>query len=811
MESAAAYSELDDEQPARPAELRMRPLPSSKPTSAHNSSAAAAAAAPLASSSAPSAVSPVSHAAPSSPASAWLYQLWCLFRKSFWQLSRLPLMAAAAFLLPIACVVVLQLISRAVYSSSRPSAVSHQSFSTVVERCVTKDIYGRQSSASVPCTSSISYAPSSPATDSIIERLLAGTALSPRDVSSFSSAYELQLHWTRNVGSQDVAILFSNDSGTIWNVSVLNDYQYRYTLWYNRSQDNAEWRVLAIQFALEQAIANSIIATVVDRYPLHSHSLNSSDADSTSAPPSVTAMPPPSPLTPTSLSYSFLRQLTPPASSISQFNDRVSQYAGASLLSLCAAIFGLLVVQLVTAEKQAKLLAMLRMNGMFDSAYWLSTLLLWSAIALLASLLATAVGSACGLQVYANVSFMAHWLSLWLYMVAMIAAGLFLSSLFTKAAWINLLSFLFVALIIGYSVDLTIASGQYQYPPALLRVSHSIPIVAFLHGLLPVYHYSKLWYVFSQSSQWQTVSNQTYLDGVVRDGRPINGGLWPLRGILELQQFSLADMSRPAMQADGDRCYFRDYSCCDYMAEYYKHNHNPLRTEPCTIAAPPSANLGYLVLLTALYTALAWYASQVGDERAGGKKAWFLCTPSYWWSSYAHRRQVDQVVDGDTQAAERERSRVQQSIRTVKLTKAFKGVTAVKELTLQMDQNECFCLLGHNGAGQRSAVQRQPETLTPCTALFCSSASLGMPLSVAMRLCACSVSQARQRPSMCSPAYMRQRTERRTCVGCPFVKIAAPSIRYWECAARTTCCGTASASSSTSTFSLPYAASNQPP
>ena len=708
MESAAAFALLDDEQPAAlsPSSVHSAALgtaaeddllssPSSAPSS-HKSAAASYAASSV----------PAPPAIESSSASAWLYQLWCLWRKCVLQLSRQPVMATAAFLSPLAGVAVLFIVSRAVYSASQPSPFSHESFSTVVRPCMTQDAYYQQSSASVHCTS-ISYAPSNAATDSIIRRLLAGTALAQSDVVSFASGYELQLSWAGHVGSQDVGIVFLNSSGTGTD-TALGEWQYRYQLWYNSSQSNAYWRVLSLQFALEQAIANTVVASVVAAFPPASNSSLASRRAAT--PPSAAVEPPSSPLTPTSLSYSFLPYLLTPSTSTDQYNDRPSQYAGAALLSVGAAIFALLVVQHVTAEKQAKLLAMLRMNGMFDSAYWLSTLLLWAAIALFASLLATCVGVVCGLQVYANVSFLVHWLSLWLYMAAMIASALFVASLFTRAAWVNLLSFLFIALVIGYSIGMAV--GSVDFPPQLLEVSNAAPAAVFLNALLPVFHYSKLWYVFSQSSKWQTVSNQTYLDSVLVNGAPVNRGYWPsvAAGVVVQQHMGLDDLSRPVMQA-GRYCNYLDEACCSYMSNYFSESgYQPLM---CSHAPPPGFNLVYLVLLTALYTSLAWYASQVGDERAGGKKPWFLCTPSYWSSAYARKRPADDVVDGDTQAAERERSRLEQSIRTVKLTKDFKDVTAVKELSLHMAKNECFCLLGHNGAGQRQLHSSARNAVAP--------------------------------------------------------------------------------------------------
>ena len=381
-----------------------------------------------------------------------------------------------------------------------------------------------------------------------------------------------------------------------------------------------------------------------------------------------------------------------------------------------AAVFALLVVQHVTVEKQNKLLAMLRMNGMNESAYWLSNLMLWATIALLTSLLATCVGVASGLQVYANVSFMAHWLALWLYMTALIASGLFVASLFTKAAWINLLCFLFIALCVGYSIGFSV--GGAQFPPLLLTVSGSSPAVTALNGLLPVFHYTKVWYAFSVSSQWQTVSNQTYLDSVLVNGQPNsttpNWPNWPSRyaAIPVLQHMSFGDLGQPVMQANSRYCNYLDYACCDYSATISTQRNVDWSTF-CIVGPSPASNLGWLVFLTAFYTALAWYASQVGDERGGGKKPWFLFDPSYWSASWARRRPADELVDGDTQAIERERSRADQSIRTVKLTKDFKDVTAVKELSLQMDKNECFCLLGHNGAGQ-PRLHNQHRAALPC-------------------------------------------------------------------------------------------------
>lgn len=47
------------------------------------------------------------------------------------------------------------------------------------------------------------------------------------------------------------------------------------------------------------------------------------------------------------------------------------------------------------------------------------------------------------------------------------------------------------------------------------------------------------------------------------------------------------------------------------------------------------------------------------------------------------------------------------------LTKNFGGFTAVDKLSLQINQGEVFCLLGHNGAGKTTVIQLITGILKP--------------------------------------------------------------------------------------------------
>ena len=595
----------------------------------------------------------------SSPFLSWLYQLLALWKKSLYLLRQQVVLSLTLFLLPVVCVLITYGLSQLVRNlNDSANSVNHSSFSTTVDRCSSLDVYGQSSTASIPCTS-LTYSPNTPDTADIIARTLAATStFTLSDTQAYPNETALLTAWTRSVASQDVAIIFHNATA-----SPYTELNARYTLYYNQSSPNADWRALAIQFALEQAIANTLITNTVMRYPpspsfsFPSISLNGSASLPFRAIPA-------SPLTPSSLSYSYL-----PQSSTyyipSQYNDGASQYMGGSILALCVTILTLLIVQNTTAEKQSKILAMLRMNGLFDSAYWVGVLLCYAVIWLVASLLTTLVGLACGLQVYVEGSFAVHWLSLFLFMSAMSACGLFIASLVSRPRWVNLISFIFLAVFVAYSF--IISTGDSASYSAMTRAS---PFFLFVQYSLPVAHWDKLWLDMSYRSQYQTLTNQT-------DGS----------GYTVQMHMTWAALYQPSMERDNPRCRYLDYDCCT------------IPYANCLLAPAPGTNLGYLLLLTIVYTALAWYCSQIGDELSGGKKAWFIFTPSYW-TKRGTRPPSEHVIDGDTQMREKQRSGAEQSIRTVKLSKDFKGTTAVKELTLTMQPNEVFCLLGHNGAGR---------------------------------------------------------------------------------------------------------------
>ena len=83
--------------------------------------------------------------------------------------------------------------------------------------------------------------------------------------------------------------------------------------------------------------------------------------------------------------------------------------------------------------------------------------------------------------------------------------------------------------------------------------------------------------------------------------------------------------------------------------------------------------LAMLVLESAMYLALSWYAGQLfsGDGGGPSKPLWFLFLPSYW----GFRRGGGVVFEGDVAARERWLSERAQSVNVHKLSVSYGKVS----------------------------------------------------------------------------------------------------------------------------------------
>ncbi len=127
---------------------------------------------------------------------------------------------------------------------------------------------------------------------------------------------------------------------------------------------------------------------------------------------------------------------------------------------------------------------------------------------------------------------------------------------------------------------------------------------------------------------------------------------------------------------------------------------------------------GMLVLDTFMFSALAWYFSQVWPSKLGiPKPFYFPLLPSYWFRagntnprkvSDAGRHEIElySMEQADNEGAvepANEKILGHPSVVVRNLRKTFGSFTAVNGLNFKMYESQIFALLGHNGAGKVSS------------------------------------------------------------------------------------------------------------
>ncbi len=124
---------------------------------------------------------------------------------------------------------------------------------------------------------------------------------------------------------------------------------------------------------------------------------------------------------------------------------------------------------------------------------------------------------------------------------------------------------------------------------------------------------------------------------------------------------------------------------------------NPDRTSTVNFYPPLFTSIINLFCLCTFYIFLSWYISVVVHR---SQPLWFFVTKEFWGA----RRERKAFEAGDTIRMLQEKSRENRSVILHFLSKAFESNTAVKELSFEMHNNQCFCLLGENGSGKTTTI-----------------------------------------------------------------------------------------------------------
>lgn len=306
----------------------------------------------------------------------------------------------------------------------------------------------------------------------------------------------------------------------------------------------------------------------------------------------------------------------------------------------------------VLYEKTNKLLGPIRRMGLMESAYWMSALF----FAMMCSLVASSVfslsvyltGQHYDVGFFKKIDISILWIVCFLYAIGISSFGLLISSMFSRNMFILLIQSL--VLISFFVVGFLGVFTSFQ---------------PLLHG-----EAFDLFRAFIPWLSFQKFISDSYVQ---------------LSFVKFNQSITWSNITTPLINSRLDR-----------EAKEYK-------------IVNSFDNLGSMVFVyqvLAIFTVfiLTWYFAQVLNTEEGFSLRWnFPFTSEYWTGKNVNSG--NKVMDvNDTAERERALSEEEQSIRTMKISKTYKGTAAVKELTLQMQKGNIYSLLGHNGSGKTTTI-----------------------------------------------------------------------------------------------------------
>jgi len=310
----------------------------------------------------------------------------------------------------------------------------------------------------------------------------------------------------------------------------------------------------------------------------------------------------------------------------------------------------LIVLNIVVKEKQDRITSLMRMIGVGELAYWISWTVLWCVLSVVSAGIYAFSASLCNTTFLRAVDPFVLFFVVWVYTVSTCSIASFTSTYVCQPKWINFFGYLVFGVMISNSTtfltmnQVDCQNGGQLIVPNASNFLEGTTLVKFFVFLAPWLSFFRTWTVI---------------------GTKVGAGL---------PGFKMSDLyDNPTVGCDG----------CESSVKTYES---------------AGEALGFMMGAVAFYLVMGWYVSQVigGEMR---QSVFFPLLPSYWTGV----QKVD-VQDGDTVAQTQELSRKERSVRLHKLSKSYKGQTALKEVSMTMEAGSIVAVLGHNGAGKTTMV-----------------------------------------------------------------------------------------------------------
>ncbi|KAJ3214066.1 hypothetical protein HDU67_002110 [Dinochytrium kinnereticum] len=337
-----------------------------------------------------------------------------------------------------------------------------------------------------------------------------------------------------------------------------------------------------------------------------------------------------------------------------------------------------IVLEVISKEKQRKLIGALRRMGLKDSIFWFSLIIPLLPICLLASL-----SGAMGVKIMASkfaifdvVRFEVVAIMNFCYAVALMGLGIVFSAVVSRPVVVNVIVGVTSAAAVVVNFAVFIPNDSTPFSGTWFDNINQAWAKALLYLFAPFFNYGKVWHDIYLISLPNILNNQTQtpftLPTFISPTRvpsipPAARSLLPLRERTALASYETID--------------------------------TPFQTS--------------LHLLTSIlvFSVAAWYLNQVVPSLEGFSRPWFFPFSKSYWTGRAQRKGV--IVEGDTLALEKEKSVRGGNVRIVKLSKQYKGNTAVKEFSGVFESGKVYAVLGHNGAGKTTLINMLSLVTTP--------------------------------------------------------------------------------------------------
>ncbi|KAJ3197178.1 hypothetical protein HK101_005457 [Irineochytrium annulatum] len=327
-----------------------------------------------------------------------------------------------------------------------------------------------------------------------------------------------------------------------------------------------------------------------------------------------------------------------------------------------------LVLDVVSKEKQKRLLGPLRRMGLRESAFWIAMLPPFLVIAIVVSVAAAGCAKLVGgsVSAFAHVTFEVLAVVNFCYVLAMLGFGILWSAVVSRPIFVNLIVGATGATTVVLDLVAFLGFGTFPFQGSIwFNNCQATYAKVLLFLLAPYFSYSKIWNDILLVTNPSTMNNQTSstfdLPQLIYTNRSVSapaGRTLQRSDLIDVQNYAKAD----------------------------------------------SAGLTALLLLLSLpvYIVLAIYLNQALPSIDGHHLPWYFPFTSAYWTSKPSARKTPVP---DTLTRERDLSAATQSVRIVKLSKQYpKGATAVREFSATLERGRVHAILGHNGAGKTSLI-----------------------------------------------------------------------------------------------------------